>query len=79
MEKTHMMFEPDEHNVRYHARKRGFQIIRVRGREAGRRNALGLGSYMLIDDERVHLFAASLSEIADYVVENYSARRRLKN
>jgi hypothetical protein len=39
----------------------------MRGREGERRRALGIGLNMLIDHERVHLFAAALRQIGDYI------------
>jgi hypothetical protein len=56
-----------ERKTRRRASNRGFQIIRMRGREGERRRALGIGLNMLIDHERVHLFAATLRQIGDYI------------
>jgi hypothetical protein len=58
-----------ERAVRRRAGNRGFQIIGVRGREEHRRRALGIGPYMLIDTERMHLFAATLEEIDAFLAD----------
>jgi hypothetical protein len=56
-----------ERKTRRRAYNRGFQIIRMRSREGERRRALGIGRNMLIDHERVHLFAATMKQIGDYI------------
>ena len=56
-----------EHKTRCRASNRGFQIIRPGGREGRRRRALGTGRNMLIDHERVHLFAATMKQIGNYI------------
>ena len=56
-----------ERKTRRRASNRGFQIIRPAGREGRRRRALGIGPNMLIDHERVHLFAATMKQIGDYI------------
>ena len=56
-----------ERKTRRRASNRGFQIIRMRGREGERRRALGIGLNMLIDHERVHLFAATMKQIGNYI------------
>ena len=71
--------------IRRLASNRGFQIIRIGGREGRRRMTLGIGPCMLIDRERVHLFAATFAEIRDYLADkpevatplHDSQRRRL--
>jgi hypothetical protein len=39
----------------------------MRGLEATRRQTLGVGLNMLIDHERVHLFAATMEQIEAYI------------
>jgi hypothetical protein len=56
-----------ERKTRHRASNRGFQIIRIGGREGRRRSALGVGPHMLIDHERVHLFAATMQQIGNYI------------
>ena len=56
-----------ERKTRRRASNRGFQIIRMRGREDERRRALGIGRNMLIDHERVHLFSATMKQIGNYI------------
>ncbi len=56
-----------ERKTRRRASNRGFQIIRMRGREGMRRHSLGIGPYILIDHERVHLFAATIQQIGNYI------------
>ena len=58
-----------ERATRHRASNRGFQIIRIGGREGRRRRALGIGRLMLIDSERVHVFAATLVEINAYLAD----------
>jgi hypothetical protein len=62
------MLDPDlERKTRHRASNRGFQIIRIGGREGKRRRALGIAPNMLIDHERVHLFAATMRQIDEYI------------
>jgi hypothetical protein len=56
-----------ERKTRHRAVNRGFTIVRMRGLEATRRQTLGVGLNMLIDHERVHLFAATLEQIDAYI------------
>jgi hypothetical protein len=56
-----------ERKTRRRASNRGFQIIRIAGREGRRRRALGIGPSMLIDHERVHLFSATMKQIGNYI------------
>jgi hypothetical protein len=56
-----------ERKTRHRASNRGFQIIRIGGREGRRRRALGIGPNMLIDHERVHLFTATMQQIHNYI------------
>jgi hypothetical protein len=63
-----------ERKTRQRASNRGFQIIRIGGREGRRRLALGIGPSMLIDHERVHLFAATMKQIANYIDAFLTAR-----
>jgi hypothetical protein len=60
---------PSERLVRHRANARGFHVICINygSREGKRRQTLGIGGYMLIEHERVHLFAATLREIRDYL------------
>ena len=59
----------DERIVRRRAHNRGFQVIRIGGHEGRRRSIFNIGAYMLIDHERVHLFAATRQEILDYLAD----------
>jgi hypothetical protein len=62
------LIEPnDESRIRYRARRRGFQVVRTRGREQRRRLACDQGDLMLLDADRVVLFAATLEEIAIFL------------
>ena len=56
-----------ERKTRHRASNRDFQIIRIGGREGRRRRLLGIGRNMLIDHERVHLFAATMQQIGNYI------------
>lgn len=64
-----MFDEHIERATRHLASNCGFQIIRIGGREGRRRKALGIGPCMLIDRERVHLFAATFAEIRAYLTD----------
>jgi hypothetical protein len=67
----------DESCIRYRARRRGFQIVRTRGREQRRRLACGQGDLMLLDADKVVLFAATLEEIAIFLKAHDKAKKRL--
>jgi hypothetical protein len=56
-----------ERKARHRAASRGFQIVRLAGREGRRRETLGIAPFLLIDRERVHLFAASFEDIFAYL------------
>ena len=66
-----------ESSIRYHARRRGFQVVRTRGREQKRRLACGQGDLMLLDADKVVLFAATLEEIAIFLKAHDKAKKRL--
>ncbi len=57
----------DESRIRHRARRRGFHVLRTRGRERKRRAAMGQGELMLSDAYKVVLFAATLEEIAAFL------------
>lgn len=61
--------------VRYHARRRGFQVVTTRGREHERRKKAGLGAYMLLGDDGVALFEATLADIAHFLKNHDCARQ----
>jgi hypothetical protein len=67
----------DESRIRYRARRRGFQVLRTRGREYRRRLACGQGDLMLLDADKVVLFAATLEEIAIFLKADDKAKKRL--
>ena len=67
----------DESRIRYRARRRGFQVLRTRGREYRRRLACGQGDLMLLDADKVVLFAATLEEIAMFLKADDKAKKRL--
>ena len=67
----------DESRIRYRARRRGFQVLRTRGREYRRRLACGQGDLMLLDADKVVLFAATLEEIAMFRKADDKAKKRL--
>jgi hypothetical protein len=61
---------PSERLVRRRASNRGFHIVCISSwsREGKRREALGIGPCLLIDDqEKVHLSAATMQQINDYL------------
>ena len=60
---------PTESRIRYHARRLGFQVVSVRGRELRRRRSRRLGDLMLIDTnaDRVALFATTFREVAEFL------------
>jgi hypothetical protein len=64
------MISVDESVVRYQARRRGYQMMRVRGRELARREAAGVGHYMLTEPTGVVLFEATLEGIAAFLSSN---------
>jgi hypothetical protein len=66
----------DESRIRNRARRRRFQITRVRGREAERRLASGQGDLMLLGADRVVLFAATLDEIAAFLEAHDEENKR---
>jgi len=65
-----------EVQVRGRARRRGFQVMRTRGREALRRQARGLGQLMLLDHNSVALFDCTLEEIAAFLIEHDKIERQ---
>jgi hypothetical protein len=65
----------DDGYIRYHARRRGFQVVRTRGREHERRKKAGLGTFMLLGDDGVALFEATLADIAHFLRNNDCARQ----
>jgi hypothetical protein len=72
-----MIYPNDESRIRYRARRRGFQVVRTRGREYRRRLACGQGGLMLSDADKVVLFAATLEEIAIFLRAHDKAKKRL--
>ena len=65
----------DEAYVRYHARRRGFQVVAARGRERPRREKAGLGQFMLLGAADVALFEASLADIAGFLKNHDHTRQ----
>ena len=65
----------DESRIRYRARRRGFQFVRTRGREHRRRLACGQGDLMLLDADKVVLFAATLEEVAMFLKADDKAKK----
>jgi hypothetical protein len=65
----------DDGYVRYHARRRGFQVVLTRGREHTRREKAGLGKFMLLRDDGVVLFEATLADIAHFLRNHDCARQ----
>ena len=72
-----MICPNDESRIRYRARRRGFQVVRTRGREQRRRLTRGQGDLILMDADRVVLFAATLQEIATFLTAHDKGRKRL--
>jgi hypothetical protein len=72
-----MIYPNDESHIRYRARRRGFQVVRTRGREKRRRLACGQGDLMLLDADKVMLFAVTLEEIAKFLKAHDKAKKRL--
>jgi hypothetical protein len=66
----------DDGYIRYHARRRGFQVVLTRGREHTRREKAGLGRFMLLGDDGVVLFEATLADIAHFLKNHDHARQR---
>jgi hypothetical protein len=66
----------DDGYLRYHARRRGFQVISTRGREHTRREKAGLGKFMLLGVDGVVLFEATLADIAHFLRKHDRARQR---
>jgi hypothetical protein len=79
MTDTHIEVSLSEAKIRYRAMRRGFQVMRVRGRESERRQASGRGDLMLIDDSKVVLFTATLEDIAMFLKAHDVAQRRKLN
>ena len=65
----------DDGYLRYHARRRGFQVVTTRGREHRRREKAGLGTFMLLGDDGVVLFEATLADIAHFLKNRDRARQ----
>jgi hypothetical protein len=65
----------DDGYLRYHARRRGFQVVRTRGREHRRREKASLGTFMLLGDDGVVLFEATLVDIAHFLKKHDNARQ----
>jgi hypothetical protein len=70
----------DEGRIRHQAARRGFRVMRTRGREHERRQQTGAGTYMLINQETnsVALFAATLEDIARFIeVQKRTQKQKL--
>lgn len=65
----------DEGRIRYQAARRGFRVMQTRGLEHERREKAGAGTFMLLDEAAVVLFAATLADIAVFLKANDHARR----
>jgi hypothetical protein len=71
----------DEGRIRHQAARRGFRVMRTRGREHKRRQQTGAGTYMLINQETnsVALFAATLEDIARFVEAHKRTQKQKLN
>jgi hypothetical protein len=56
-----------EPTIRNRARKLGYQVTRKRGLERKRRETAGLGPYMLLAADAVVLFAATQTELVEFL------------
>jgi hypothetical protein len=66
----------DESRIRYQASRRGLCVMQTRGRECKRREAAGAGTYMLLTTNGVALFAATLGDIAAFLLAHDRTSRR---
>jgi hypothetical protein len=66
----------DESRIRYRARRRGFQVVRTRGREEKRRRACGQGDLMLLDQTQKELMSGRWG-LADAIARSLSLKTLL--
>ena len=57
----------DEARIRYRAKRVDYCVVRTRGLENRRREQCGIGTFMLLSHDGVALFAATLSDIAEFL------------
>ena len=57
----------DEARIRYRAKRVDYCVVRTRGLEYRRREQCGIGTFMLLSHDGVALFAATLSDIAEFL------------
>ena len=62
--------------LRYRAKRLGYCLIQTRGVENWRREATGVGTFVLLGRDGVALSAATLEDIAAFLQEHDRAQRR---
>ena len=65
-----------EARLRYRAKRLGYSLMRTRGLENRRREASGVGTFVLFGPDGVALSAATLSDIAAFLQEHARAQWR---
>ena len=66
----------DESRIRHKAKRTGFTVLRTRGLESRRREASGIGTFMLLSQDGVTLPHATLGDIAEFLQAHDQAQKR---
>jgi hypothetical protein len=65
-----------EAQLRYRAKRLGYSVMRTRGLEIRRREARGIGEFVLLGQDGVALHAATLDDIAKFLQDRNRAHKR---
>ena len=65
-----------EARIRYRAKRLGYNVMRTRGLENQRREASGVGAFVLLGRDGVALSAATLDDIAKFLEARDQSQRR---
>ena len=65
-----------EARLRYRAKRIGYCVVRTRGLENRRREASGIGAFILLGQDGVALSAATLDDIAEFLEAHDQAQKR---
>jgi hypothetical protein len=65
-----------EARLRYTAKRLGYSVMLTRGLENRRREASGIGAFMLLGQDGVALHAATLDDIAKFLQDRDRAQKQ---
>jgi hypothetical protein len=65
-----------EAQLRYRAKRLGYSVMRTRGIENQRREARGVGAFLLLGQDGVALHAATLDDIAKFLQDRDRAQKQ---